>query len=58
MIEHCEVKYYYYPLRALTEFYIEGESEKALSKKLNAENLLIYKQNKTVFGRDLILIDY
>jgi len=46
MIEHCKIKFYYYPLRALAEFFMEGESEKALSKRLNAESLLKYKQTK------------
>lgn len=43
MMEHCKIKHYYYPLRALAEFFVEGESEKSLSKRLNAENLLKYK---------------
>jgi len=43
MIEHCPAKYYYYPIRALTEFFVHGESEKALGKRLNSKSLLHYK---------------
>ena len=38
-------------MRALAEFYMEGESEKALSKRLTEDNLLIYKYKKDFMGR-------
>ena len=57
MIENCETKFYFYPLRALTEFFVEEETEKALSKRLGLENLLSYKQSKEILGRELQLTD-
>ena len=57
MIEHCKPKHYYYPIRALTEFLLEEENEKALSKRLNAENLLTHKNMKTILGREILLLD-
>ena len=53
MIENCKVKNYYYPLRALTEFYLEGDAERALSKRLNSESLLCYKQDKEILGKEM-----
>jgi hypothetical protein len=58
MMQHCEPKYYYYPLRALTEFFLEEETEKALSKRLNAESLLSYKRGKEILGKDIQLMDF
>jgi len=58
MIEHCDAKYYYYPIRALAEFFVHGESEKALGKRLNSKSLLHYKQNKSLLGRNLILLEF
>lgn len=53
MIENCETKFYFYPLRAITEFFLEGEDEKALSKRLGLNNLLSYKISKEILGRKL-----
>jgi len=36
MLDHCEPQYYFYPLRALAEFFMAEESEKTLGKRLNA----------------------
>lgn len=58
MIEHCKTKHYYFPLRALTEFFLEEENEKALSKRLNSESLMAYKKGKEVFGREIQLMDF
>ena len=52
IIQNCNTKHYYFPLRALAEFYFEGESEKALSKRLNEDSLLLYKEKKAFLGRD------
>ena len=57
LIETCKVKHFYYPLRALTEFFLEGENEKSLSKRLNSESLLGYKKFKEIYGRELLLVD-
>ena len=43
IIQNCEKKHYYFPLRALTEFYLDGDSDKALGKRLTEESLFIYK---------------
>eukprot|EP00347_Sterkiella_histriomuscorum_P003504 403364047 len=58
LIEHCNSKYYYFPLRALSELFSESESEIALSKRLNSESLLYYNLQKKVQGRDLIVVDF
>lgn len=41
---------YYYPLRALTEFFSNQKTARELSKRLNAESLLAYKQHKEMLG--------
>jgi hypothetical protein len=38
-------------LRALAEFYLEGESDKALGKRLTEDTLFLYKQRKEFMGR-------
>jgi len=43
IIQNCERKHYYFPLRALAEFYFEGESDKALGKRLTEDTLYLYK---------------
>ena len=48
---HCIPKYYYFPMRALTEFYLEKESEKALRKRLKDKDFLTYKCNKETRDR-------
>ena len=58
MIENCKSKHYFYPLRALTEFFLEEENEKALSKRLNSESLIDYKKGKEVLGREIYLMDF
>ena len=40
MLENCEPEYFYYPIRALSEFYAEEVHERSLGKRLNAESLL------------------
>ena len=47
----------YYPLRALAEFLSQEQTEKALSKRLNSENLLQYKMGKDVVIEEM-LIDF
>ncbi len=51
IIQNCERKHYYFPLRALAEFYFEGESDKALGKRLTEDTLYLYKQRKNFMGR-------
>ena len=51
VLQNCQRSHFYFPLRALAEFYLEGESEKALGKRLTEENLFIYKQRKDFLGR-------
>ena len=58
MLDHCSSKYYYYPLKALTEFFLEEDAERSLSKRLNAESLLTYKQSKEILGREILLKDF
>jgi len=55
VLQNSQRNHYYYPLRALAEFYIEGESEKALSKRLTESNLLTYKYKKDFMGRTQLL---
>jgi hypothetical protein len=43
ILSHCKPINYYYPMRALTELYLEKESEKTLRKRLNAKDYLTYK---------------
>lgn len=57
-MKHCDPKHYYYPMRALTEFFLEKESEKVLSKRLNAKDFLTYKRNKDILGRDHLILDF
>ena len=33
MLENCEPKFYYYPIRALSEFYVEEVYERSLGKR-------------------------
>lgn len=49
---HCKPQHYYYPMRALTEFYLEKESERSLKKRLIAKDLLTYKKNKEILDRE------
>jgi len=51
MLENCDSKFYYYPIRALSEFYAEEVQERSLGKRLNAETLLSYKTKKDRMGR-------
>ena len=51
MLENCDPEYFYYPIRALSEFYAEEVHERSLGKRLNAESLLQYKTKKDRMGR-------
>jgi hypothetical protein len=55
--QYANPKYFYYPLRALSEFCKDQQEEKALSKRLNAESRLYHEQEKASKG-DKILIEY
>ena len=46
--------YYHYPLRAIAEFFISQRTSRELSKRLNAESLLKYKQQKEVLGTHIL----
>ena len=56
-LQYCEPRFLYYPLRALAEFLSQEQTEKALSKRLNSENLLQYKMGKDVVIEEM-LIDF
>lgn len=58
MMDHCDSKFYYYPMKALSEFFLEKEAEKSLSKRLNAESFLSYKNYKEILGRSDQLKEY
>jgi len=57
-MQHTKPEYFYYPLRALSEFFAEEKTEKALSKRLNADALLQYKQSKEVLTGDHMLFEF
>ena len=57
-MKYCKPKAYYYPLRAIAEFFKEKESEKELSKKLNAKDHLNYKLKKEVLERDKLTLEF
>jgi len=50
-LENCEPQFFYYPIKALSEFYSEEEKGRSLGKRLNAESLLCYKNIKQWRGR-------
>ena len=56
-LAHCDTQYHFYPLRALYEFFADEQTEQALSKRLNSESLLQYKNEKQILTNDRILID-
>jgi len=58
MLENCDREYFYYPIRALSEFYAEEVHERSLGKRLNAESLLAYKGKKERIGREYQLKDF
>ena len=58
MLENCSKEFFYYPLRALLEFYSDKAHERSLGKRLNAESLLAYKVKKVTMGRVLQLTDF
>jgi hypothetical protein len=58
ILENCKQEMYYYPIRALTEFYAEKDEERLLGKRLNSENLLCYKNVKEWRGRVYQLVDF
>lgn len=58
MLENCSEEFYYYPFRALLEFYSDKAHERSLGKRLNAESLLAYKIKKVTMGRVLQLTDF
>ena len=45
-LDYGSPELYYYPLRALAEFFSNQKTARELSKRLNAESLLAYKQHK------------
>jgi hypothetical protein len=51
ILENCDSQYYYYPIRALSEFYGDEVQERSLGKRLDAESLLSYKYKKDRMGR-------
>ena len=51
ILENCDSQYYYYPIRALSEFYGDEVQERSLGKRLDAESLLRYKYKKDRMGR-------
>jgi len=51
ILENCEPQFFYYPIKALSEFYSEEEKGRSLGKRLNAESLLCYKNIKQWRGR-------
>lgn len=52
ILQNCEKKFYFFPLRALSEFYFEGETDKALGKRLTEDTLFLYKERKEFLGRN------
>lgn len=52
MLENCDQEFYYFPIRALSEFYAEEVHERSLGKRLNAESMLSYKTKKDRMGRE------
>lgn len=58
MLETCEPQYYYFPIRALAEFYTIEISEKSLGKRIISESLLKYKIQKEFTGRHMMLVDF
>jgi len=59
ILENCEdSNFYYYPIRALAEFYTEKNEERLLGKRLKSENLMFYKHLKEQRGRTYMLIDF
>lgn len=56
-LESCADEFKYYPLRALSEYFAGESTEQALSKRLNSESLLQYKNEKQVFTGDRMLLD-
>jgi hypothetical protein len=45
-LDCCDSNYIWYPLRALAEFVLIEGTDENLSHRLNADNLLLYKQHK------------
>ena len=58
MLENCDKEFYYYPIRALLEFYSDQVQERSLGKRLNATSLLEFKTKKERLGRNEQLIDH
>jgi hypothetical protein len=58
MLENCEKEFYYYPIRALLEFYSEEVQERSLGKRLNANSLIEFKSKKERLGRIQQLTDH
>lgn len=58
ILENCDSKMFYFPIRALTEFYAEKDEERLLGKRLNSESLFCYKTVKEWRGRVYLLVDY
>lgn len=58
ILENCNKDYYYFPIKALSEFYAEKSDERSLGKRLAAENLLCYKNIKEWRGRSYLLTDF
>ena len=54
-LEHAkDNSHYHYPLRALAEYFSNQKTARELSKRLNAEHLLGYKQQKDVLGNRIL----
>ena len=58
MIQECDPALYYYPMRALQEFYFQEVSEKSLGKRLSSESFLQYKMKKERQSRNNLLTDF
>jgi phosphoenolpyruvate carboxylase len=58
MLENCGKEFYYYPIRALLEFYSDQVQERSLGKRLNATSLLEFKAKKERLGRVQQLADH
>jgi len=47
-LSHCKVAFIHYPLRALSEFFHQEQTEQALSKLLNSDSIKEHKLTKWI----------
>ena len=53
-LEYGDRRFYHYSLRALAEFFSNQKTARELSKRLNCDSLLRYKQQKKMLGHHIL----